>query len=331
MSEQYWYNELNSCQHNILDKEAGSRLYVRYMLDRTNQMFEYKGLPKTIPAKQLEIQPQMHGYTAYVEVKGELYAVWGHLGGPPDPYYRPTIYTWAQPALGSGSPVILYDDEVQSTEPNPSNKVAVVMRNDSLYAGLLPMFTRYATEMVENDISIRSAQINSRQQTLISAHTDRDVEAANDYIDGIVAGEFSAVAENQFLEGIRVQNANVITSNSIIQLIELQQYLKASWFNELGLNSNFNMKREYLSAEEIRSSTDMLLPLVDDMLNCRKSAVENINKIFGTSISVDKSSAWGNKESEIEQANEAIAAEIAGKGGAPIVSDQKNEEKADSK
>ena len=103
--------------------------------------------------------------------------------------------------------------------------------------------------------------------------------------------------------------------NGIIQLIELQQYLKASWFNEIGLNTNFNMKREYLSAEEIAANTDVLLPLVDDMLECRQKALEKINAMFGTNISVTKNSSWDNKSRESEAELEAMENDASGEEG----------------
>ena len=87
-------------------------------------------------------------------------------------------------------------------------------------------------------------------------------------------------------------------------MIELQQYLKASWFNEIGLNANFNMKREYLSTEEIQASTDLLIPLSDDMLMCREQGIKAVNELFGTNISVKKNSAWENKDREIRVAQE---------------------------
>ena len=58
------------------------------------------------------------------------------------------------------------------------------------------------------------------------------------------------------------------------------------------------MKREYLSAEEIAANTDVLLPLVDDMLTNRLAACERINAMFGTNISVHKNSSWENKARE---------------------------------
>ena len=105
------------------------------------------------------------------------------------------------------------------------------------------------------------------------------------------------------------------SANVIIQLIELQQYLKASWFNEIGLNANFNMKREYLSEEELQSSTDVLLPLIDDMLRCREEAIDLVNSTYGTSIKVKKNSAWENKQKEIETEQAVKESQIEDGGG----------------
>ena len=125
-----------------------------------------------------------------------------------------------------------------------------------------------------------------------------------------------AVAEKPFLDGIKTANLSVQSSNTIIQLIELQQYLKASWFNEIGLNANFNMKREYLSTEELRASTDTLLPLIDDMLACRQEAIESVNSTYGTNIAVKKNSAWEQKQ--LEQDTAQKAAENAAKMGGVV-------------
>ena len=305
------------CSCDILDKSRGINSYVRYMYDRTNQMFEYTGLPDTIPAYLLELYLQIYGCVAVAEVESQLYALYGNAGGAPDPYNRPTIFVYANAGLGKSGTF-----RIENHLPPFANRDAwnghepcVLIRNDTNCEGLLPLYARYATQLVENDISIRSAQINARQQTLIAASTDREKESATEYIKNLEAGKLSAVAENAFLNGIRAENVSTMSSNSIIQLIELQQYLKASWFNDIGLNANFNMKREYLSTEEIQASTDVLLPLADDMLHCREQACEAINKLFGTNISVSKNSAWENKEKEIEAARAETAEETGGNPG----------------
>ena len=306
----------------VLDKERSMRQYVSYMLDRTNKMFEYEGLPKTIPARMLELYLQIFGYAAFVKIEdgnpinypsyiktpAGVYAFYGGVGGERDIYYRPKLFTLANPRLKSPySCTILYDD----TEIEDAENPCVLMRNDTSYCGLIPLFNRYAAQLVENDISVRSAQINARAQSAIEAMTDREKEQARKYLDDLEAGKMAVIGEAAFLDGIRVTNVSTQSSNTIIQLIELQQYLKASWYNELGLNVNFNMKREYMSEEEIAVNTDILLPLVDDMLECRQEACELINKTFGLNISVKKSSAWANKEQE----ELAALAEASNQGG----------------
>lgn len=331
----------------ILDKEHGIRTYISYMLDRTNAMFEYTNLPETIPAYLLELYLQIFGYAAFAEIKSSdianygpnapipspgLYIFYGGIGGERDIYYRPTTFIIANPRLKSSlNCTIIYPEPFTVQAERPS---AILMRNDTNYSGLLPLYNRYASQLVENDISIRSAQINARAQIGIAVSTDAEHETAKKYFDNLEAGKLGVVGTSAFLNGISISNVGVGSANVIIQLIELQQYLKASWFNELGLNANFNMKREYLSRDEIATTTDILLPLIDDMLKCRKEAVELINKTFGTNISVDKSSAWANKNQEVlasimEQSKDAsipapdsIESQIGGSNDAPSSSVQ---------
>lgn len=300
------------CRCDILDKRKSIYNYVLMMFDRTNQMFEYKGLPDTIPAHMLELYLQINGHIGWLEWNGKLYALPGGWGGAPDPYYRPTIYIVANPALGGSHDCKIvnhlppFDESVWSTKPD-----CVLMRNDTNMRGLFYLFSRYATELSENDISIRSAQINSRQQSIIAASTDREIASARAYIKALEEGKLEAVMDQAMAtKGIRATNVSVQSANVIIQLIELQQYLKASWYNEIGLNANFNMKREYLSEEELMAQTDTLIPLIDDMLRCRKEAIEVVNSTFGTSISVEKNSAWENKQKELETEQEYKEAQV---------------------
>lgn len=294
---------------DILDKTLGIRQYVAYMLDRTTSMFQWSGLPDTIPSYILETYLQVFGYAAFLEVDDQtainyptslkfrsgLYVMFGGVGGERDIYYRPRLFIGANQRLKESiRATIIYDKGEELVD-----KPCVLMRNDTHYMGLLPMFKRYAAQMVENDISIRSAQINARAQVGIAAATERDAESARKYLDGLEAGKLATISDSAFLEGVSIANVGTQSANVIIQLIELQQYLKASWFNDLGLNANFNMKREYISREEIGSQTDVLLPLVDDMLDSRRRYAELINELFGTNISVDKNSAWSSKDQTI--------------------------------
>lgn len=296
-----------SCICDILDKEAAIFNYVQYMFDRTNSMFRYTNLPDTIPAYLLEYMLQIYGVVAVLKVDNAIYAFRGRFGGPPDPYYRPTQCVVANPGLNlSGTYRIVNHFPPAFREAWDNMQPCVSFRNDSQLQGLLPLFSRYAVQMAENDVSIRSAQINLRQQSIIAADTGTTLESAQAYIASLVKGELAVIGKKAFLDDIKVSNASSGNTNIVTQLLELQQYLKASWYNEIGLNPNFNMKSQYVSSEEINSNADIMLPLVDNMFEQRKMALEAINKEFGTNISVEKNSAWEKKQLQSDIATQDV-------------------------
>lgn len=301
------------CTCDILNKTVSVRKYVWTMLNRTNQMFEYTGLPETIPKEILELYLQINGQCCITEVGGNLFALPGGLGGPPDPYYRPTLYIAAIPGLRDGdhsfSKSMKISNHLDPFSPVDYSGECILVKNDTLMEGMLYMLSRYATQLTENDISIRSAQINARAHVNITAETDSEAVSARAYLSALEDGKLEIIMGKAMMDSLNVQNISMNSANVIIQLIELQQYLKASWYNEIGLNANFNMKREYQSEEELQANTDVLLPLVDNMLECRKLAIEAVNKKYGTSISVDKNSSWENKQQERDVEQETKEAE----------------------
>ena len=66
------YLHLGNVIYDFTDKNKLVNDLVRYMLIRTQAMFEYSGLPDTIPQKFLEQYVQTSGFAGIVKVKGEL-------------------------------------------------------------------------------------------------------------------------------------------------------------------------------------------------------------------------------------------------------------------
>lgn len=276
--------------YNITDKQNNVIDYIQYMLMRTRQMFHYENLPDTIPENMLEYYLQMGGVACITEVNGKLYALTGGWGGEPDAYYRPTKFTVANPALNFSETLTLGQD-------------AVLIYNDSRYCGLRSLFERYATALAENDISIWIADIQARVISLITAGDDRSRESAELYLRNIIDGKLGVIGDNLILESIKSLPYNSTAHQTITDLIELHQYLKASWWNDLGLNANYNMKREAINAQEAQLGKEALLPLIDDMLHCREEWVAQVNALYGTDIKVGYHSAWADvQEEELEQA-----------------------------
>lgn len=299
--------QFNNANNYVTNKDMSLTYYMRYMLNRTQAMFSYTGLPDTIPQAQLELMLQQKGYAFITEVEGKLYALYGGLGGEPDVYGESTEITVANPALKLSRTFTLETD-------------GVLMDNDTLRIGLLPLLYKYGSLLAENTITMRTVDIILRMVMLISASDDRTYSGAEKFIKDIENGKLSAVGESAFFDGIKVHNISNV-QNYLTQFIEYEQYLKASCYNEIGLNANYNMKREEIGSQESSLNDDLLLPLVDNMIKCRQIAIDRINEKYGTEITIDYASAWKvtHMENEKQKAiSESITEQVESGNGLDV-------------
>lgn len=274
-------------QEQIKNKDKSVNGYIRKMLAITQAMFVYKGLPETLPQNNLENLLQTNGNVFVTEVDGKMYAFTGGLGGTPNAYNEATEYIVSNPYL----------------QLNKSYKIdvdGVLIKNDSGANSLLPIFGKYGVLCSDTLLSLNTCSVLSRITMLISASDDKTKQSADDFINKILQGDFSVIGENAFFKGVNLQSISTQSANQITQLIELLQYFKASAFNEIGLNANYNLKRERLNTSEVQMNVDALNPYVDNMLQERKKAVEKINAMFGAEISVELASSWAIRKEENE-------------------------------
>lgn len=276
---------------NLYEKDLFLNNYIDDMLTKCNQMFVYEGLPDTVPKRILEKYLTENGECIFTKYNNKFVILIGSAGGELNEYYEPTKYIVANPYLK------LTKEYTINTDKND----CVLMRNDCKSRGLIPLLSKYAVLCNDCEISINMLTNNLRTQYLISAGDNKTKENADIFIKKLIDGDFSCIAENTFLDGVKVHN--VTTNASYIKdFMELNQYLKATAFNEIGLDANYNMKRERLTAGEVELNTSILIPLADDMLEQRRIAIDAINKKYGLNITVDLSSVWKMQKETVEKA-----------------------------
>lgn len=266
-------------QKFVKDKDTAINTFIETSLDKTQQIFKYDNLPDTLPQGELENLLQRHGHCIIVKEGGELYAITGGFSGENDVYNKPRFYTVSNVALK------LYKTFEIGVD-------CVLVKNDFHCVGMLPTIQKYGVLLTDSEISLNTAAILSRITMLISAPDDKTKASADLFVSKIINGDFSVIGENGFFDGVKMQTAGVSNANYITQLIELIQYYKASFLNEIGLNANFNMKRERLNEQEVLMNIDNLLPFIENMFAERCKAVEAINEMFGTDIVVDYNGVW---------------------------------------
>lgn len=321
------YTSYENARKFLRDKDLNVNSYIDYMLARTNEMFVYKNLPDTLPAEEIEYMLQKNGEVFITKENDKLYAFSGSAGGELDVYYNPTIFIVSNPAL----------------KLNKNYKIdvdGVLIKNDSRKIGLIPLLSKYGAMLCDSEISLNLVSVLMRVNYLISASDDKTKASAELFINKIINGDYSVISDSAFFDGVKMQNSQSNNIGVINQFIELNQYIKASAFNEIGLNANFNMKRERLNSSEVELNTSALIPFTENMLNCRRAGLVKINKMFNTNIEIDLSGVWKaekekleNDTSEVETNSitdlENAPAEI--KGGENVVIETTSEtEKADN-
>lgn len=272
-------------------------MYIGYMLDRTLMMFEYQNLPDGITPKDMEKFTQLQGQSFFIKHNNRFYILYGSFSNYVTWNCEPKEALLVNPALPDLKTKYVIDEDV------------IVYPNDAYYMGLFPMLQNNAIQMAQADISLSYAGFNTRLKTMFTADDDNTKDSIDKMLEGIWNGEKirAILSENLYkksVEGISYSNGQV---NDITSLIELKQYIKANWYMDLGINANYNMKRETLNDGELQANDDVLMPLIDNMLKVRREALDKINQKWGLNITIDFSSSWKKIKKEIE--NKALLEE----------------------
>ena len=248
------------------------------MLNKSLTMFEWKNLPDTLPAVEIEKQLQTNGYTIIGKVQGNVYAFQGGFSGQ-DPYNQPTTAIVNNPSLEFNGTFTI-------------NENCVVIKNDDMQQGLIHIYNKYGTLLIENQITMLMTDYNYRMPFAISSKDDSTTQSAREYLQKIIDGSLGVIGEAKLFDALKVTPTNNKGVNSFADLYGYQQFIEAQLNNTIGLATNNNMKRERLTTNEIEVNKNASFPLIDNMLRNRKQAVEKINKMFDLDIDVKFSSIW---------------------------------------
>lgn len=303
----------------VLDKEKSTEEFATYFLMRVMKMFRYEGLPEEIPVDCLNKMLLTQGFVFFTKYKStnslgeavdQYYVFRGRMGDVIDAYYRPTKIIIANPGANC------FEEFKLAKQKNGTyyGEKGVIIRNDTMYHGLMPLILRYSYLLAENLLTMRSADVFLRIIALISGQDDKTLVSANQFIKAIEDGKMMAVSEGKFFDGVKMQSPPSNNGSYLTQFIEYQQYFLGSFFNEIGLNANFNMKRESIAKSESSLNEDSMLPLCQNMLKCRQEDFDVVNEMFGLNIKVSFDSAWLQNAIEVVLQLEQMKAQ-AGNGG----------------
>ena len=262
----------------LTDKHKLLKQFKSNQLNKSLTMFEWSNLPDTIPQVELEKMLQINGYAVIAEYQGKLYAFQAGFSGQ-DPYNQPTKAIVNNPALKNNTTYTIGED-------------CIVIKNDDMKQGLNGIYDYYGQRLIENQITMLMTDYNLRMPFTISSSDDQTTQSAKMYLKKIIDGSLGVIGEQKLFKALSVTPTNSKQTATFADLYGYQQFIIAQLNNTIGLATNNNMKRERLTTNEIEVNKNASYPLVDNMLKNRQQAVDAINKMFDTDISVEYSSIW---------------------------------------
>ena len=284
--------------------KKGYSYYVELLTEKANGMYIYSGLPDSLPSDQIELKLVLDGFcVVFNHPKFGLVTSGGGLSGI-DKYYLPTNFVYAQPALGSGNLII--------------DKNCVVIYNSSIdqytRSGLSEIIQRSARLLADIDSSISILTINTRATKLNVAANDSIAKTVNHAMQKIADGEIETINTQSLLDLYKTVDWNSEQKQQeIIELLNAKQQIMASFLSEIGVK-NFTEKKERLITDEVTADNQLLTINVEDMEDYRKKGIKEVNKMFGTSITVKRNPSYNvNSYSENKESDKNADEELSDK------------------
>lgn len=265
-------------------------LYFDMLVNKVCNLFKWENLPETVDERFLMVNLMLGGRVCWFDHNGRIYALDGNWGGEPNVYYRPTQFIVANPVIGSKTLTVLNKDGSNSIDKLDGILMPLTDAdyfNDSEQGGLYRLIYQTAGLLADNISSLNVSQINGRVSQIWTADNDTMARTVEEVVRDIYEGHPYRVVSQDILNKVNaVPTAQTGQSNTLLNLIEAHQYILASFYNEIGIPSQWNMKRERVNTAETELMTGSLDVSVYNMEKNLKAAVEKINELFGTDISV---------------------------------------------
>lgn len=269
--------------YDVASVPEGFNYWFFKLLNYVLGMFDYSGLPESLPAREIELNLIITGHAVIFRGDdGQLVCVRTELYGY-DVYYNPNKAVYGNALLRSkklklgDNAAVIYNNYIQGN----------ILDCQIVDSGLLTFIKRYARMLadIESTISIRS--VNSRQTSYPIAKSQAMAEQLKAFFAQQEAGQRAILTEPQILDAFRnIDIAGKQDTERINDLLIARDNILASFFRDIGVKFQQEQKRAQLTTEEVRADDQLLVINPREMLKQRRAGLDRVNALFNTSISV---------------------------------------------
>lgn len=262
------------------------RFYFDFILRLLYRVILFDGIPETVSETFMKLILYTQGKVCFMEGSligeeaSQLLALNCTRADTPDVYYIPRKVLVVNPRLQ------------KSYNLKPGEKCELVYLSEAdkynlseINGGLYSLIERTAVMLADNDISINTGQKNTRLVNLVGADTQNTVDSIRAAICSMYEGEPTIVVKSSLID--KLQGVPIIqnqTNHNLIELIEVQQYILSHFYEQIGICTHDQMKRERLVTAEINDNLDLAFLNIDDILASLQEGLRRVNDMFGTNI-----------------------------------------------
>lgn len=274
MARKFWKDRYSK---GICNFELNYDFFYKWLVSKTASCFYIDGLTETLDDYYIKTNLLIDGDVCITDFNGDLYAVCGAPGGEPSASYKPTLYTVANPVLGSKivydgvDGVIIYNTPIDAYLPG----------------GINGLIVQTATLLADNIVSINCCQINSRVTAINTADSEAQALAAESVLKSIYAGNPYKIVRSDIIDKIRVNPiAQTGAGNILSELIELHNYIISNYFQAIGIRANNQRKKAHMLQDEIDLQNSYLQISVYEIMSSWQKGFDKVNELYGTDIHV---------------------------------------------
>ncbi len=283
------------------------RFYFDFILRLLYRVILFENVPETVSETFMKLILYTQGKVCFLrgdligENDTQLLSLNCTRADTPDVYYIPRKVLVVNPRLK------------KSYNITPGEKCEVVYLSEAdkynlseINGGLYSLIERTAVMLADNDISINTAQKNTRLVNLVGADTQNTVDSIRAAICSMYEGDPTIVVKSSLID--KLQGVPIIqnqTNHNLIELIEVQQYILSHFYEQIGICTHDQMKRERLITAEINDNLDLAFLNVDDILISLQEGLQRVNDMFDTNITARLNPIIERQRAESGESSEA--------------------------
>lgn len=289
--------------YDVANVECGCMYWFDKLLAFVMSMFEWQGLPKTLPSYEIESNLILTGHCTVFNSEGELITNKTYLFGD-DLYLQPTNATSA--VINRPNKRIRINRIFKGYGQNGINGVTFynsILKEYTLGiptdSSLKSFLLRYARMLSDIDSTISIYTVNIRD-TYIPTATDGKVKSQlEEFYEKRANGERCIIIDDNILPNLSAVNINHTTSEEDLNsLLIAKDKILEQFFRDIGVKF-YNPKKAQVTESEVESNDNLLVISTDDLYKARLKGCEEINSTFNLNVSVDFSDTFKKIRGEV--------------------------------